>query len=102
MAVNCCVPLGESDTLGGEMLMLRPLIDPLIIALFVGSSTLVAHTMKIPPILPAVNSPEDEMVPPFAVQVTAGFEALTTVAVNCCVVPLGIMALGGEMLTLMS
>jgi len=102
VAVNCCVPLGESDTLVGEMPMLSPLTAPLIIALLVGSWTLVAHTMKVPTVLPAVNSPVDEMVPPFAVHVTAWFVVLATVAVNCCVVPLGMMTLVGEMLTLTS
>jgi hypothetical protein len=58
--------------------------------------------MKVPMLLPAVNSPVDEIVPPVALQVTAGFEALDTVAVNCCVVPLGMMTLVGEMLTLTS
>ena len=62
--------------------------------------TLVAFTVKVPVELPAVYSPVEEIVPPVAVQVTAVFEAFAAVAVNCCVVFLGILVLVGEMLTL--
>ena len=37
--------------------------------------------------LGAVNSPPLEIVPPFAVQVTAVFEVLLTLAVNCWLAP---------------
>jgi hypothetical protein len=100
VAVNCCVPLAESDALAGEMLMLSALTITLAVAALDGSWRLVACTMKVPLVLPALNSPVDEIVPPVAVQVTAGFEALATVAVNCCVVPFGMVALVGAMLTL--
>ena len=41
--------------------------------------------MNEPVVAPAVYRPEEEMVPPVAVHVTAGFAALVTVATNCWV-----------------
>ena len=42
----------------------------------------------------------EETVPPAAVHVTAVFEALVTVAVNCCVPPVKSVTLVGAILTL--
>jgi len=100
VAVNCRVPLAEIDALVGEMLTLSALTVTVAVAVLDGSWTLVALTEKVPLVLPALNNPVDEIVPPVAVQVTAGFEALATVAVNCCVVPFGMVALVGARLTL--
>jgi len=51
------------------------------------SAALVALTVKVPGELGAVNSPDELMLPPLAVQVTAVFIVPLTEAVNCCVVP---------------
>jgi hypothetical protein len=52
--------------------------------------------------LGAVNSPLLEIVPPVAVQVTAVFEVLLTVAENGCVPADGTLALEGERATVIS
>jgi len=51
------------------------------------SATLVAVTLQVPPVFPAVNNPLALMVPHVADQVTAVFTAPVTAAVNCCVPP---------------
>jgi hypothetical protein len=48
------------------------------------SAWLVAVTVNVPAVLGAVYIPEGEMVPPFAVQVTAVLFVFLTDAVNCC------------------
>ena len=50
--------------------------------------------------LGAVNIPVEETVPPVAVQVTAVFVEPVTVALNCAVPLVVVVALAGEMLTL--
>jgi hypothetical protein len=47
----------------------------------------VAVTVNVPGVLPAVNKPEELIVPPVADHVTAVFVACNTVAVNCCELP---------------
>jgi hypothetical protein len=58
-------------------------------ACLVGSATLVAVTLAVAGAvtLGAVNTPLLDIVPPLALQVTAVFEVLLTVAVNCWVAP---------------
>src|SRR6185369_6855902 len=68
-------------------------------ALFVVSCTLVAVTVNVPCVVPAVYSPDEEIVPPVDVHVTPVSVALATVAVNCFVVPVATDALVGEMVT---
>lgn len=48
------------------------------------SAWLVAVTVKVPADPGAVYNPEDEMVPPVAVQFTAVLDVPLTLAVNCC------------------
>ena len=53
-----------------------------------GLATDLAVTLNpVPAVLPAVNNPVEETVPPVAVQVTAVLDVPVTVAVNCCVWP---------------
>jgi hypothetical protein len=56
-------------------------------AVFVASATEVAVTAKPPVVVPAVNNPPLDTVPPVAVQVTPVFELPVTVAENCRVCP---------------
>ena len=92
VAVNCWVPadstvveFGETVTLtaAGGLMVSEEWADLVV------SATLVAVTVALVDevTLGAVNSPLLEMVPPLAVQVTAVFEVLLTVAVNCWVPP---------------
>jgi Mrp family chromosome partitioning ATPase len=53
-------------------------------ALFVVSATLVASTLQLPATAGAVYSPVALIAPQVVVHVTAAFDALSTVAVNCC------------------
>jgi hypothetical protein len=66
-----------------------------------GSATLVAVTVAVvgTVTLGAVNIPLLVIVPPLAVQVTAVFEAWTTIAENCWVPADAMLALLGETLT---
>ena len=57
------------------------------VADLLGSATLVAVTEPVPGVLLAVNVPSLATVPPVAVQLTAVFVVLATVAVNFCVAP---------------
>ena len=59
----------------------------LALADFVVSATDVAFTLKAPAVVPAVNNPPVEIVPPVADQVTDVFALPVTVAENCCVCP---------------
>ena len=92
VAENCCVSpearlaevgVMEIETAGSG------LIETEARALLVGSATLVAVTVTLAgdAALGAVNRPLEEIVPVEASQVTAGFEALLTVAENCWVPP---------------
>jgi hypothetical protein len=63
------------------------------------SATLVAVTVKLPAVTPALYRPEVETVPPLAVHVTEVFEVPLTAAVNCCVPPACSEAEIGEMAT---
>jgi len=68
------------------------------LALLVVSATLVAFTVQVPAVLGAVYSPVEETDPPVADQVTAVLVVPLTVAVNCCVPPVLIVALVGATL----
>jgi hypothetical protein len=68
------------------------------LALLVESAALVAFTVQVPAVLGAVYSPVEETDPPVADQVTAVFVEPLTVAANCCVPPVLIVALVGAML----
>src|SRR5512134_3948439 len=57
------------------------------VADLVGSATEVALTLKFPVAVPAVKSPEAEIVPPVALHVTAVLVVPVTEAVNCCAWP---------------
>ena len=67
---------------------------------FVMSATLVAVTVKLPAAFPATNMPDEEIVPPVAVQFAAVFEEPVTVAENCWDAPSTREAEVGEMATL--
>jgi hypothetical protein len=64
------------------------------------SATLVAVTVKLPAVLPAIYKPVADIVPPIALQVTAVFEEPVTIAENCCDAPSRRGADVGETLTL--
>lgn len=66
---------------GGAVTVIAALADLVV------SAALVAVTVKAPGVVPAVNNPAGEMVPPVAISVKAVFVALPTVTVNCCVAP---------------
>jgi len=63
------------------------------------SCTLVAVTVNVPCVVPAVYRPNEEIVPPVAVHVTPVSVALATVAVNCFVAPVATDALVGDIVT---
>jgi hypothetical protein len=73
----------------------------LALADLVGSATLIAFTVTdvFTVTVGAVNSPDDKIDPAVAVQATAVFDALLTVAVNCLVPADGTVAEVGEMVT---
>src|SRR6185369_12842537 len=52
-------------------------------AVFAGSSTLIAVTVYVPGVCPAVYSPAPLIVPPVADHVTRGSVTSKTVAANC-------------------
>jgi hypothetical protein len=87
LAVNCCVPADNTLVEFGETVTLT-LADGFTVteawADLVLSATLVAVMVAVvdEPTLGAVNTPSLEMVPPLALQLTAVFEALLTVAAN--------------------
>jgi hypothetical protein len=105
VAVNCCVPAEMRLDEVGDTATLTPASGFTVTVAreyLVGSATLVAVTVAVEVVvtLRAVNSPLLEIVPPSAVQVTAEFELLLTVAENCCVPADGTLALLGETRTL--
>src|SRR5262249_33594510 len=88
VAVNCCVPFGNSVALVGETLTLTgcgAVMVTVAVALLVVSATLVAFTVKLPVVAPAVKRPAGEIGPPVAVPVTRVLVEPVTVAVNCLV-----------------
>jgi len=105
VALNCCVPpisrdavRGDTDTEttgGGEEFTVTVAEADLVV-----SATLVALTVYVPVVLGAVYSPEEEMVPPVADQVTDVLLLPVTDAANCCVAPVCIEAEVGVTLTL--
>jgi len=60
----------------------------------------VTVSVEVVVTLGAVNSPLVEIVPPVALQVTAVFEVLLTVAENCCFPAEGTLAVVGETATI--
>jgi hypothetical protein len=66
-----------------------------------GATTLLAVTVTVLLVETpgAVNKPVPEMAPAVAVQVTAWFAVLATVAVNCWVLPEETVAAAGETAT---
>jgi hypothetical protein len=64
-----------------------------------GSATLVAVTVKVPGVLPAVKSPFDEIVPPLADHVTPVLPVPVTLAENCRVWPVETVAWPGVTVT---
>jgi hypothetical protein len=91
VAANCFFPPAATDAEVGLIETATPgaLAVTVTVALadFEGSATLVARTLKLPAVLPAVNSPAAEIVPPVAVHVTPVFDEPVTVAANCFVPP---------------
>ena len=63
------------------------------------SATEVAVTLKLPAVVPAVNNPLLDTVPPVPVHVTEVLELPVTVAANCCVCPVCRVELVGESVT---
>jgi hypothetical protein len=90
VAENCCVApprrLADAGVIETDTAV-AGLTETDAWALFEGSATLVAvtFTLVVEATLGAVNKPVGEIVPFELDQVTAGFEALLTVAENCCV-----------------
>ena len=107
VAVNCWVaPEMRVDEVGETTTPTPPavvgLMMTLALACLVGSATLVAITdvVKVVVKLRAVNNPLLVIVPPSAVQVTALFDVLLTVAENCWGPPDGMLTLPGVTATL--
>lgn len=100
VAVNCCfapvasdteVGLSETLTCDGAAVMATTACADLEV-----SAALVAVTEKlVPAVLPAVNKPAEEIVPPVAVHVTAVLLEPVTKAVNCCFAPVASEIEGG-------
>lgn len=91
VAANCWVALvcraadfGLIETPTGGALVVTVIVA---LALFVPSATLVALTVYVPAVVGAVYSPELEIDPWDADQVTTVFVVPVTVALNCCVAP---------------
>ena len=111
VAVNCAVaPLATAE--GPLTVKVNALVMLSVApAAFEGSAALVAVRVTLAGvgrICGAVNSPPKSTVPhaapaqpgPATLQLTAGLEALLTVAVNCCVAPNATDAVEGATLTL--
>ena len=64
-------------------------------AVFAVLAALVAVMAKLPTVVPAVKSPEVEIVPPVADQLTLVFDVPVTVAANCWVPPVWTVADAG-------
>lgn len=99
VAVNCCVlPVsseaepGEMDTATTEGSVTVTVAEAELL-LF---ASLVTVTVYVPAAVGAMYRPLDETVPPVADQVTPSFLEPLTVAVNCCVPPVGTVADTGE------
>jgi hypothetical protein len=101
VAENCCVPSARRLTFAGEMVTevtVGALTVTVAAADFVGSATLVAVTVTVPPLAGAVSKPPAVIVPPEVDHVMALLETVpVTLAVNCCVAPVGTLAVLGEM-----
>jgi hypothetical protein len=69
VAVNCCVPPGISDADCGEIVTEVKVTGMVTVAVAFDTPAWAAVTVKLPPMEPAVNRPEVEIVPPVAVQV---------------------------------
>src|SRR6266540_1385266 len=107
VAVNCFVVFTATLAEVGLMLIATPPLVTVTAAFadLVVSALLVAVTVCVPAVAGAVYRPLPEMAPtvefpplmPSTDQLTVLFEAPVTVAVNCCVVFVGTLALVGEM-----
>ena len=101
VAVNCCVAPVVTVALFGVTLTLTAVgafTVTLALAFLVVSAALVAVTVYVPAVLGAVNRPLEETDPLLADQVTAVLVEPVTVALNCCVAPVLIVALVGATL----
>jgi hypothetical protein len=103
VAVNCCVPPEAIEATVGETAMettgdTAGWTVTVALADLEVDAALVAVTVI--PVLAdttgAVNKPVLEIVPPVVDQVTAWFDVLATVAVNCCVPPEALVTDVGE------
>src|ERR1035437_3800208 len=97
VAVNCCVPpvgkmtvAGLTVTVGAELWIVIDAVPLLLLES-------LAVTVTVPVVVPAVYRPPLLIVPPVADHVT-GRPALS-VAVNCCVPPVGKMTVAGLTVT---
>jgi hypothetical protein len=100
VAENCCVASARRFTVAGEIVT-EVTVGAFTVttaeADFVVSATLVAVTVTLPPVAGAVSKPPAVIVPPEADHVMALFETVpVTLAVNCCVAPVEIEAVVGE------
>jgi len=108
VAVKACVPPEATVVLVGEIAIETGRAVPaglmvtLAVATFVESAVLVAVMVacSVEVTVGAVNNPDAEIVPTFAVQVTVVLLALFTVAANCCTPPESIVAVTGSIVML--
>jgi molybdopterin biosynthesis enzyme MoaB len=102
-AVNCCVASVRMFAVVGEMetpVTVGALTVTEAEADFVLSARLVAVTVTLPAVAGAVRTPAAEMVPAEVDHVMPLLETLpTTLALNCCVAPVAMLAVVGEMET---
>ncbi|HTM36889.1 MAG TPA: hypothetical protein VL156_09090 [Terriglobales bacterium] len=94
VAWNCCDPADLMLALDGVICTLIAVTElgltlTVAVACLLVFATLVAVTVAVVLVVTegAVNSPELEILPALADQVTEFVEALLTVAANCCVPP---------------
>jgi hypothetical protein len=90
--MELAVPAGEGGAGAGEAGAERVTAA---CAVFAVLAALVAVMAKLPAVAPAAKSPEVEIVPPVADQVTLVFDVPVTVAANCWVPPVWTVADAG-------
>jgi hypothetical protein len=99
LAVNCCVAPVVMVAVDGEIvieLTLGVVTVTVAVAVLVGSAKLVTVMVAVPADAPAVKTPAELIVPELADQAMDLFATVPcTVALNCCVAPARMLAVGG-------
>ena len=99
VALNCCVPPVRTLAVAGVTAEMETTTGAVTVTVavevLVGSAAAVAVMVTVPAVAGAVNSPDAEIVPALADQLTAVLVVPETVALNCCVPPVRTFAVAG-------